>query len=89
VDDGHVTVASHRHTSLRRPFEDQDDVAVEVGGDQLLVQTPSGAGPVLPPAVGTRADDVGTVDDQYRRGTALLRYFEKSFGRSSAAASFS
>src|SRR5262245_39968166 len=78
VHGGHVPVPADGYAALRLAFEDQDGVAVDVGGDQLLMEPASGAGTVLPPAVGTRADDVGTVDDQH----AHLRYFEKSWGRS-------
>ena len=49
-----TTVTCPSRPAVRRPSprpEHQDDVAVEVCGDQLLVQPAGGAGAVLPPSV--------------------------------------
>ena len=49
----------------RVPLEDRHDLVLgPVGGRQLSMQSAVGTGPVMPPAVGTTAHDVGAVDDQ-------------------------
>ena len=62
-----VSVTAGSYAALRPSLEHQHDVIVGHPGDQeLLVQPARGAGAVLPPPVGTGADDVGGVDDQDR-----------------------
>ncbi|GAB7004464.1 hypothetical protein JCM18899A_19370 [Nocardioides sp. AN3] len=52
-------------TRLRLPLQhEDDDVEVDVGHEERLVQSSGRPGAVLPPAVGAGADDIGGIDDQ-------------------------
>lgn len=65
VNRQHVAMSTGRVSAPSGSFEDEDNLVVwQVGGRQLFVQAPSGAGTVAPPTVGTAAHDVRAVNDQ-------------------------
>ena len=61
-----------RLTALGLAFDDQhDDVVVQVGRGDRLMQPVRRTGPVAPPAGRSAADDVRSVDDQHSHAASL------------------
>ena len=65
MDGPQPPIPSGRYALPRFALQDQDDLVIrQRGGQQLFLQPAGCPGAITPPAVGTTAHDVRTVDNQ-------------------------